>query len=126
MAGIWCGYILFPLVCYVWACLGMYVWLYVYLYFPTHCGRLGCYGGILGGWGRCKFFGRDSKNLSSVLITSPADFSRSIFSQLDVSNFQVRCITSPRSVILIGYLLVWKYTSVLFALAIGDRCTNAR
>jgi hypothetical protein len=40
MAGIWCYYILFPLVWYDWVCLGMYVCLFVYLYCPTHCGRL--------------------------------------------------------------------------------------
>jgi hypothetical protein len=49
-----------------------------------------------------------------------------MFSHKLASNLQVKFITSPRSVIFMGDLLALKYTSVLFAFAMGDKCTYAR
>jgi hypothetical protein len=49
-----------------------------------------------------------------------------MFSQRFASSLQVKFIMSPRSVIFMGDLLVLKYISVLFALAMGDKCTYAR
>ena len=83
-------------------------WVYVVLYLRCTCWNwlFGLFGGGLFGWGRYTFFGRDSKNLYSFVMTSPACFSSSMFSQLVASNLHVRFITSPRSMILIGFLFV--------------------
>ena len=59
-------------------------------------------------------------------MTQPVFYSRSMFSQRFASSLQVKCIMSPRSVIFMGDLLVLQYISVLFALAMGDKCTYAR
>ena len=71
---------------------------------PTQCYRLWCCVGLIVGCGRYTFFGRDPKNLFNFYMTWPALCSKSMFSHILASNFQVKFIMSPRSIILMGDL----------------------